>query len=159
MYSFYMLIEKSAELRAIKFAVEKSHGKDAIDFFVRIKDMVGAVLAIKSEQMIMDNVHIQTSELAQIMSAVYENKMIQKMHLMTAVQSRCDQSGICSGDFAAVLLVDFVKSREKDDHNQTRVKEKLAIAKASSTNSKAMNQTKQKFSLDYDGETGEDKNQ
>ena len=56
MYSFNMLIDKSAELRAIKFAVEKSRGKDAIDFFVRIKDMIGAVLAIKTEFMIMDNI-------------------------------------------------------------------------------------------------------
>lgn len=144
LYSFYVHSDKSSELRAIRFAVEKSRGKDAIDFFIKIKDMVSAVLAIPSNQMIMDNTHIEPAELAQVFSAVYDGKMVNKMHMLTAVQNRCDARGICSGEFAAILLVDFVKSREKDDATKARIENRVPLSSGSKP---SMAKTTEKFAF------------
>ncbi len=144
LYSFYMHMDKSSELRAIRFAVEKSHGKDAIDFFVKIKDMVGAVLAIPPSEMIMDNVYIEPQELAQVFSAVYDGKMVNKMHMLTAVQSRFDARGISSGEFAAILLVDFIKTKEKEEASRVRLDNRQPLSSASKP---SMARTTQKFSL------------
>ncbi len=146
MFSFYVLLDKSPELRAIRFALEKSKGKDAIEFFLSIKEMVAAVLSLNINSLILDNTWIQPSELAQALSAIYDGKSISKMHLLTAVQNRCDSKGIVSGEFAAILLVDFIKTREKEELLKTKPKDKDSLT---FINNKAMARTKEKFNLNF----------
>lgn len=146
LFSFYVLLDKSPELRAIRFALEKSKGKDAVEFFLSIKEMVAAVLSLNIDSLILDNTWIQPSELAQALSAIYDGKSISKMHLLTAVQNRCDSKGIVSGEFAAILLVDFVKTREKEELLKSKPKDKDSLT---FVNNKAMARTKQKFNLDF----------
>lgn len=149
LFSFYILLDKSSELRAIRFALEKSKGKDAIEFFLSIKEMVAAVLSLNMSSLIMDNTYIQPSELAQAFSAIFDGKSITKMHLLTAVQNRCDSKGIGSGEFAAILLVDFIKTREKEE--MVKNKPKDTRDSLSFINNKAMARTKQKFNFDGEG--------
>ena len=146
LFSFYVLLDKSPELRAIRFALEKSKGKDAVEFFISVKEMVAAVLSLDIDSLILDNTWIQPSELAQALSAIYDGKSISKMHLLTAVQNRCDTKGIVSGEFAAILLVDFVKTREKEELLKSKPKDKDSLT---FVNNKAMARTKQKFDLDF----------
>ena len=146
LFSFYVLLDKSPELRAIRFALEKSKGKDAIEFFLSIKEMVAAVLSLNINSLILDNTWIQPSDLAQALSAIYNGKSISKMHLLMAVQNRCDSKGIVSGEFAAILLVDFIKTREKEEQLKSKPKDKDSLT---FINNKAMARTKEKFSLEF----------
>lgn len=116
MFSFYVHLEDSAELRAIRFSLEKSKGKDAIDFLMRIKDMIAATLSVNASTMVMDENWIEPIHLSQIFSAIYEDKTVTKMYLLSNVKLRSDERGIGSGDFAAMLLVDFIRSREKEEY-------------------------------------------
>lgn len=77
--------------------------------------MVAATLSLSANTMIMDEQWIEPIYLSQIFSAIYEDKTVLKMYLLSSIKQRSDAKGICSGDFAAMLLVDFLKSREKDD--------------------------------------------
>lgn len=115
LYSFYIHLERSAELRAIRFALEKSKGKDVIEFLVKIKEMVIAILSLNWDTFFMDEQFIEPVDLSQIFSAVYDGKSVTKMHLLSSIQNRCDTKGISAGEFAAMLLVDFVKTREKEE--------------------------------------------
>lgn len=145
MFSFYVHLDKSPELRAIRFALEKSEGKDVVEFFQLIREMVTMIVAAGSNETTLDSLYIEPADLAQIFSAVFETKMVSKMHLLVALQNRCDAKGISAGDFAAILLVDFVKAREKDNAIKSRPKEPTN----SIANNKALASTTGKFSLEF----------
>lgn len=157
LFSFYLLLDTSSELRAIRFALEKARGKDAIDLFLHIKDTVATVLSIGAEDLVMDNVWIQPQDLAQILSSVFDSQAVSKMHLLSALQNRCDTRGICSGEFAAILLVDFVKTREKEDLARNARLEKQAARKDGTAmlGGKAYEGTREKFALNFDDEEGD----
>lgn len=114
LYSFYVHLERSAELRAVRFALEKARGKDLVEFLLKVKEMTAAILSLPVASFFMDAVSVQPIDLAQIFSAVYDGRAVSKMHLLASIQNRCDSNGICAGEFAAMLLVDFVKTREHE---------------------------------------------
>lgn len=84
--------------------------------------MVATTLSLPSHTFMMDDSWIEPIYLSQVFLAIYESKTVTKMHLLTNVKHRSDSKGICSGEFAAMLLLDFVKSREKED-SPTRTRE------------------------------------
>jgi hypothetical protein len=57
-------MESSAELRAIRFSVEKNEGLDLIKFFQHIKNMIAIVLSINFEVLVMDNLTITPDNLS-----------------------------------------------------------------------------------------------
>jgi hypothetical protein len=71
-YTFSTLMESSAELRAIRFSVEKNEGLDLIKFFQHVKNMIATVLSINFEVLVMDILSISADNLSQVFSAVYE---------------------------------------------------------------------------------------
>ena len=146
LYSFYIHLERSAELRAIRFALEKSKGKDVIEFLVKIKEMVIAILSLNWDTFFMDEQFIEPVDLSQIFSAVYDGKSVSKMHLLSSIQNRCDTKGISAGEFAAMLLVDFVKTREKEELGSPKRSDK---GSSDFLENKAMARTREKFALSY----------
>lgn len=139
-------MEKSAELRAVRYALEKSKGKDVIEFLLKIKEMVVAILSLNWQTFFMDDQIIEPVDLSQLFSAIYDGKSVGKMHLLASIQNRCDSKGISAGEFAAMLLVDFIKSREKEEFNSPKRREKEV---SEFVDNKAMSRTKEKFSLSY----------
>ena len=153
LYSFYIHLDRSAELRAIRFALEKSKGKDLIEFLVKIKEMVAAILSLNIQTFFMDEQYIQPVDLSQIFSGVYDGKSVGKMHLLASIQNRCDTRGISAGEFSAMLLVDFVKTREKDEVASPKRSDK---GTSEFIENKAMARTREKFALSYGGSNFED---
>lgn len=143
LYSFYLHLERSAELKAVRFALEKSKGKDLVEFLVKIKEMVAAILSLNWLAFFMDEQTIEPVDLSQIFSAVYDGRAVSKMHLLASIQNRCDSRGICAGEFAAMLLVDFVKTRERDEASPKRSDDLELL------DSKALARTREKFALSY----------
>lgn len=153
LYSFYSHLEKSAELRAIRFTLEKSKGKDLVDFLLKTKEMVAAILSLNWSSFYMDEQFIEPVDLSQVFSAVYDGKAVGKMHLLASIQNRCDSRGICSGEFAVMLLVDFVKTREKEELSSPRKGERLGTQ---ISDSKALARTREQFSVSYGSKDFED---
>jgi hypothetical protein len=112
-YTFSTLMESSAELRAIRFSVEKNENLDLIRFFQHIKNMVATVLSINFEVLVMDNLNISPDNLSQVFSTVYEKNVIKKMHLLNRVSSRANKKGIIAAELTVVMISDFVKERQK----------------------------------------------
>lgn len=111
-------MEKSPELRAIKYSIEKSKNLDLVKFFQNVKNMVATVLSINFEVLIMDNLVISRKDLSQVMSAIFKQKLVKKMYLLKKIDQRSSPKGIVSSELAVVLISDMVRGRIK--------KEKLA---------------------------------
>lgn len=73
--------------------------------------MVAIVLSINFEVLVMDNLTVSPDLLSQVFSAVYEKKMIKKMHLLDRVSQRANKKGIIASELAVVMISDFVKER------------------------------------------------
>ena len=141
-----MHLDKSAELRAIRFALEKSRGKDVIEFLLKTKEMISTTLSLNWGSFFMDEQHIEPGDLSQIFSAIYDGKSVSKTHLLAGIQNRCDLKGISAGELAAMLLVDFMKAREKEELGSPKRKEQ---------GGETHGRTKEKFALSYGGRDSE----
>lgn len=108
-------MESSAELRAIRFSIEKCENLDLVKFFQHIKNMIATVLSINFEVLVMDNLVIDPNELSQIFSAIYEKKVIKKMYLLNRISSRADKEGIIASELCVVLISDYVKEKRKKE--------------------------------------------
>jgi len=64
LYTFSTLMESSAELRSIKFSVEKNESLDLVKFFQHIKNMFAIVLSINFEVLVMDNLTVSSDLLS-----------------------------------------------------------------------------------------------
>lgn len=117
------MMEQSAELRAIKFSIEKNKSLDLVKFFQDIKNMIATVLSINFEVLLMDNLMISRKDLSQVLSAIYKQKLVSKMHLLKKIESRSNSKGISASDLAVVLISDMVKSRVKKEklENKERI--------------------------------------
>lgn len=117
------MMEQSAELRAIKFSIEKNKSLDLVKFFQEIKNMVATVLSINFEVLLMDNLMISRKDLSQVLSAVFKSKLVSKMHLLKKIETRSNSKGISASDLAVVLISDMVKSRLKKEklENKERI--------------------------------------
>jgi hypothetical protein len=121
-YTFSVLMESSAELRALRFSVEKNEALDLIRFFQHVKNMIATVLSINFEVLVMDNLNISPDNLSQVFSAVYEKQMIKKMHLLNRVSSRANKKGIIASELTVVMISDFVKERQKKTELENKPK-------------------------------------
>ena len=142
-------METSAELRAIRYSVEKSKELDLIIFFQHIKNMIATVLSINFEILIMDNLNISPVDLSQVFSAIYGKRLIKKMHLLNRVSNRSNKKGIIASELAVVIISDFVKERQKKDDlaNKPRINfaEFYPVELDSKNNSKREDRIQLKF--------------
>jgi len=77
--------------------------------------MIATVLSINFEILVMDNLKINSSDLAQVLQSIYEKELIKKLHLLKKVETRSNRSGILASELAVVLVSDMVKSRQKKE--------------------------------------------
>ena len=64
MFTVYVLHDKSPELRAIRFSIEKQTHKDAIELYLNTKDTIVAELSIDTQYRTLDDVYIKPNDLA-----------------------------------------------------------------------------------------------
>src|SRR3990167_8727666 len=149
LFSFYAVHDKSPELRAIRYAIEKSTKKDAIELYLNIKDSVVKSLSVDLQRTTLDEVFIAPNDLAQVFIVVYGEAAVSKTYLLRTVQSRSDNRGTCAGDLVAVLLIDFLKTRENNikARNRPRDQENLSFL-----NNKARSDIMNRFNLKFDSE-------
>ena len=146
LFSFYALHDKSPELRAIRYAIEKSSKKDAINLYLNIKDTVAAAMSVNLQVTTLDDVFISPNDLAQVMLVIYKEKTVNKTYILRNIQSRCDARGICAGDLVALLLIDLMKTRENNIRLANRPKD---IENLSFMNSKVKKDTMNRLKLDF----------
>ena len=114
LYSFYKLVPINSELRTIKYVIEKNQSLDLVSFFLKVKQMVGTLHSYQPDNFLLDMVTISTRDLPQLLNAIFGTKlMVKKTHLLTLLQSRSKEKGIMAADAVAILIVDFVKCRDK----------------------------------------------
>lgn len=107
--------------------------------------MVAATLSLASHTFMMDECWIEPIYLSQVFSSIYDAKTVNKMYLLSNVKNRSDVKGIITGEFAAMLLIDFVKSREKEDTG-AKSNEKNS---ASIMDKKALGRAREKLAMSY----------
>lgn len=149
LFSFYAVHDKSPELRAIRYAIEKSSKKDAIELYLNIKDSVVKSLSVDLQRTTLDEVFIAPNDLAQVFIIVYGEAAVTKTYLLRTVQSRSDIRGTCAGDLVAVLLIDFLKTRENNIKAKNRPKD---MENLSFLNNKAKNDIMNRFNLKFETE-------
>lgn len=98
----------------MKYAIEKAKGTDLVHFFDRVKSMVAKVESVPPDIMMLDGVLIPTKNLMQVLSSIYGKSVVKKTHLLTLIQTRSQDDGVNAADLTAILLVDFVKCRDKE---------------------------------------------
>jgi hypothetical protein len=113
LYTFHKKAASSSELRSIKYSIEKSNGMDLVQFLQRVKTMVARVESIPVDELIMDQVSVTVKNLMQVMSSIYGKGVVKKTHLLTLIQARSKDSAIVAAEICAILVVDFVKCRDK----------------------------------------------
>ena len=113
LYTFHKKAASSSELRSIKYSVEKSHGMDLVQFLQRVKTMIARVESIPAEVLMLDQVVVTTKNLMQVMGSIYGKAVVKKTHLLTLIQAKSKDAGIAGADICAILVVDFVKCRDK----------------------------------------------
>lgn len=114
LYSFYKLVAINSELRTIKYVIEKNQSLDLIAFFLKVKQMVGTLHSLQPDNFFLDKVIIATRDLPQLLNAIFGTKlMVKKTHLLTLLQSRSKDVGIIAAEAVAILIIDFVKCRDK----------------------------------------------
>ncbi len=86
---------------------------DLIQFLQRVKTMIARVESIPLDVLMMDQLSITTNNLMQVMGSIYGKGVVKKTHLLTLVQARSKDTGIVAADICAILIVDFVKCRDK----------------------------------------------
>lgn len=147
LFSFYAVHDKSPELRAIRYAIEKSSKKDAIELYLNIKDSVVNSLSVDLQRTTLDEVFIAPNDLAQVFIIVYGEVAVTKTYLLRTVQSRSDIRGTCAGDLVAVLLIDFLKTRENNIKAKNRPKD---MENLSFLNNKAKTDIMNRFNLKFE---------
>lgn len=86
---------------------------DLVQFLQRVKTMIARVESIPAEVLLLDQVTVTTKNLMQVMSSIYGKAVVKKTHLLTLIQAKSKDSGIAAADICAILVVDFVKCRDK----------------------------------------------
>lgn len=128
LYTYYRVASTSSELRSVKYVIEKDRSSDLVRFYLRIKNMIGLVESIEPQTMQLDNVTIPTKELNQVMTSIFAKLMVKKTHLLTLIQSRTRINGVVAADFCAILVVDYVKCRDKVDQMDGEDTNKRAVS-------------------------------
>lgn len=113
LYSFHLNVANSCELRSIKYVIEKSVKFDLLAFFTRTKQMIAATESVSPEVLLLDQVFVPLKELTQVLAAIFQKMLVKKTHLLTLLQSRSKDRGLVAADICAILIVDFVKCRDK----------------------------------------------
>lgn len=113
LYSFHLAVQGSCELRSIKYAIEKTYRFDLIGFFVRTKQMIATTESVSPEVLLLDQVWVPLKELTQVLASIFQKMLVKKTHLLTLLQSRSKDNGLVAADICAILMVDFVKCRDK----------------------------------------------
>jgi hypothetical protein len=150
LFSFYAVHDKSPELRAIRYAIEKSNKNDAIELYLNMKDSVVKALSVDLQRTTLDEVYIAPNDLAQVFIVVFGEAAVSKTYLLRTIQSRSDNRGTCAGDLVAVLLIDFLKTRENNikAKNKPRDMDNLSFL-----NNKARADIINRFNLKFDNLT------
>lgn len=115
LYTYYRLASTSSELRSIKYVVEKDRAGDLVSFYNRVKKMIAMVQSMQANSLQLDKLFITTKELNQVLTAIFGKLMVKKTHLLTLIQSRTRDNRVVAADLCAILVVDFVKCRDKND--------------------------------------------
>jgi len=110
-YSVSVYLKDSAELRTIKYVIERNEKLDLIKFFQHVKNMLATVCSI-SEILMMDNLTVMIEDLSQVLTAIYGGDLIKKVHLLTPIKARSRDSGIISSELCIILISDYVQQRE-----------------------------------------------
>lgn len=75
--------------------------------------MVATIVSIPPEDLLLDNIRIPLKDLIQVLGSVYQKNLVKKTHLLTLLQTRSKDNHIYASDVCAILIVDFVKCRDK----------------------------------------------
>lgn len=114
MYTMYRRIGSSSELRSIKYSIEKTSDLDLIEFYLRVKIMIATVHSVPTSELYLDQTLVATKELLPLLGSIFGQSVINKTPLLTLIQSRSREHGVLGSDICAILLVDFVKCRDRD---------------------------------------------
>lgn len=120
LYSFYYYVSSSCELRSIKYVVERSKGFDLVNFYLRMKTMICTTQSFQADATGLDSIWVPLKELTQVLASIYQKLLVKKTHLLTLLQTRSKNDGIMAGDICAILVVDFVKCRDKIPQSSTQ---------------------------------------
>lgn len=126
-------MESSAELRSIRFAIEKSVDLDIVRFFQHCKSMIATIYSANVQTLVMDKLNIDPDDLSQILSAIYERKVIKKMYLIKKISLRANDNGLIASELCVVLIHDFVREKRKKKDFMDRNDLKFAEFYATST--------------------------
>lgn len=113
LYTFHRKAITSSELRSIKYTIEKTSGMDLVQFLQRVKTMIARIESIPADVLMLDQVSVTTKNLMQVMGSIYGKGVVKKTHLLTLIQAKSRDSGVVGADICAILIVDFVKCRDK----------------------------------------------
>ena len=123
-YSFNTLQKDSLGLNCIKFAIENSINLDVVKLLHQIRNMVGTVCSIPPQFLQLDNLLVANEDLSQVLAAIFEEKMIKKMHLLEIIKKKANEDGIVASELAIVLLNDFIKNKTNIKNSEDRAKER-----------------------------------
>jgi len=90
---------------------------DLFRFYNLVKMMIGTVESVEMAGVQLDNLIIPNKNLTQLMSSIYGRIVAKKTHLLQLISSRAKDEYIMASEICAILVVDFVKSREKGEEN------------------------------------------
>ena len=117
LYSFHLGVMNSCELRSIKYTIEKDMKFDLFRFFIRTKQIIATSVSIPPEELLLDSIRIPLKELMQVLRSIYQKGLVKKTHLLTLLQTRSKENYIMAADITAIVIVDFVKCRDKTIDN------------------------------------------
>lgn len=147
LYSFYVLHDRSCELRTIRLVIEKTTGKEAVQLYVDIRKTVSAEMSLDSTSVCLDDVSVRLSDLAQIIVVVYKSEAVKKTRLLAQLKDRSDANGVSAGELVSILLLDFMKLRQ---NGETSKQSEIALQEVS----KFMQATSRTISrLDFNDQT------
>lgn len=88
--------------------------------------MIATICSADRATLLLDNLIVPTSNISQIMAAVYEKKSIKKMHLLDTLKKRSSLKGVVGSELCIVLISDFVQTRFNQERINNRVKADFA---------------------------------
>jgi hypothetical protein len=112
LYTFYLLHDRSCELRSIRLVIEKTHGKEAVQLYVDIRETVSTEMGLDSTRVCLDEVAVRLNDIAQIIVAVFKTEAVKKTRLLAQLKDRSDANGVSAGELVSILLLDFMKLRQ-----------------------------------------------
>lgn len=73
----------------------------------------------------MDNLWVDTQDLSQVLSSIFERRMIRKIHLLDSIKRNSSERGILSSSLALILLQDFIEVKEKQKRIESRPRDSM----------------------------------